>query len=73
MQATLLLREIHQMEVLSQGISESINVAQTGSGVNPVSTVITNCHHILDGPEGPVSLSFTDVLLATGIAFQNMF
>lgn len=33
MQETSLLGEIHQMEALSQGISESINVAQMGSGI----------------------------------------
>ena len=56
MQETSLLGEIHQMEALSQGISESINY-----------------HHILDSPEGPVGLSFTDISSATGIAFQNTF
>ena len=33
MQETSLLGEIHQMEALSHGISESINVAQMGSGI----------------------------------------
>ena len=33
MQETSLLGEIHQTEALSQGISESINAAQMGSGI----------------------------------------
>lgn len=52
------------MEALFKGISKSIYVAQQGH-VEPC----TGCHHILDGPYGSSSLSSTDILLATGIAF----